>query len=43
MGSKAGPSIANLVVYKLEQKWLFIIRPQVLLYKKIIGIYDNKH
>jgi hypothetical protein len=36
MGSIAGPSIANIVVYKLEQKWLNINKPIVFLYKIFI-------
>jgi hypothetical protein len=35
MGSICGPSIANIVVYKLESKWLKINRP--ILYKRYIG------
>ena len=34
MGSKAGPSIANIFVYILEQKWLDINKP--LYYKRFI-------
>jgi hypothetical protein len=34
MGSKAGPSIANIFVYILEKKWLDIHKP--LYYKRFI-------
>ena len=34
MGSICGPVLANVVVYKLESKWLFIHKP--LVYKRYI-------
>jgi hypothetical protein len=43
MGAICGPAIANVVVYKLEKKWLYIHKP--LIYRRYIDdicILDNK-
>jgi hypothetical protein len=43
MGAICGPAIANVVVYKLEKKWLYIHKP--LIYRRYIDdicIFDNK-
>ena len=34
MGSNLGPTVASIVVYKLEQKWLYVYKP--LIYKRFI-------